>query len=77
MAALTSFALAGLALASVTAGTVQGVAQHRQQRNALRSQQDAQRKAETMAQRQMRENAQALARANRKQPDLGYLWAGW
>jgi len=52
-----------------------GIEGSQQQKRALAAQERAQKDAETMAQRQMRENAEALRRANAKQPDASALLA--
>lgn len=66
--------LAAGALAGTLGGGVHsGMQANRQQKRALRDQQQAQQQAETLAQRQMRENAEALAKTNRKRPDVTSL----
>lgn len=58
--------LPGMAIAS-------GMRGQKEQKKALREQAAAQRAAESAAQRQLRENAEELARRNRRQPDFGSL----
>lgn len=73
MAVATSTAIligAGVALAGTGAAVYQGEQAKAQQKRGLRLQADAQRQSEIAALRTQRQNEEAIARANMRQPDL-------
>ena len=68
--AITGSIAAVAALGSTIYQGQKGIAQ---QRTAIRSQEAAQKQAESVAQKQMRDNAEALRKANQKQPDISSI----
>lgn len=60
----------------VTAMIAQGQRQEKQQKGALAAQEKAQKDAQSLAAAQLRQNAEALRKAQGNKPDVGALLAG-
>jgi hypothetical protein len=71
--ALAASAIAGAGTA--IAGGVQGAQANRQQEDAMRQQKKAQEQAMRQATEQQMTSEQTIARANRKSPDIGSIYA--